>query len=102
MEFVDGVLVCVMDIVVVFCIGVFFMLLFGIDFVFLCVLCLECMLLDCGGIVIVVELDCMFECMWMKLFKWVLQVDDFLEGVYVKFDGCFVYVVGVEGGVYCM
>ncbi|WP_401740339.1 hypothetical protein [Stenotrophomonas geniculata] len=62
------------------------------------VLRVECMPLDCGGAAIVVELDRTPERTWMKSLRRVLQADDALEGAKAKFDGRFVYVVGVEGG----
>ncbi|PSD30833.1 hypothetical protein C7E12_06285 [Stenotrophomonas maltophilia] len=66
------------------------------------VLRVECMPLDCGGTAIVVELDRMPERTWMKSLKRALQADDLLEGAHAKFDGRFVYVVGVEGGAHRM
>ncbi len=61
------------------------------------VLRVECMPLDCGGAAIVVELDRIPERAWMKSLKRALQADDLFEGAQAKFDGRFVYVVGVEG-----
>lgn len=61
------------------------------------VLRIECMPLDCGGAAIVVELDRTPERTWMKSLKRALQADDALEGAQAKFDGRFVYVVGVDG-----
>jgi len=58
------------------------------------------MSLDCGGAAIVVELDRIPERAWMKSLKRALQEDDVLEGAQAKFDGRFVYVVGVEGGAH--
>ncbi|HFK2920090.1 TPA: hypothetical protein ACGY72_001255 [Stenotrophomonas maltophilia] len=65
-----------------------------------CALRVECMSLDCGGAAIVVELDRAPERAWMKSLKRTLQEDDVLEGAQAKFDGRFVYVVGVEGGAH--
>lgn len=65
-----------------------------------CALRVECMSLDCGGAAIVVELDRTPERAWMKSLKRALQEDDVLEGAQAKFDGRFVYVVGVEGGAH--
>jgi hypothetical protein len=58
------------------------------------------MSLDCGGAAIVVELDSTPERAWMKSLKRALQDDDVLQGAQAKFDGRFVYVVGVEGGAH--
>ncbi|WP_439448196.1 hypothetical protein [Stenotrophomonas sp. ATs4] len=55
------------------------------------------MSLDCGGAAIVVELDRTPARAWMKSLKRALQEDDILEGAQARFDGRFVYVVGVEG-----
>lgn len=62
------------------------------------VLRVECMSLDCGGAAIVVELEHAPGRAWMKSLKRALLADEALEGAQAKFDGRFVYVVGVEGG----
>lgn len=62
------------------------------------VLRVECMPLDCGGAAIVLELDRAPERAWMKSMKRALLADDAMEGAQAKFDGRFVYVVGVDGG----
>jgi hypothetical protein len=54
--------------------------------------------LDCGDAAIVVELDRAPERAWMKSLKRALLADDAMEGAQAKFDGRFVYVVGVDGG----
>lgn len=59
----------------------------------------ECMPLDCGGAAVVVELDCTPERAWMKALKRAVHADEMLEGAQAKFDGRFVYVVGVEAGL---
>ncbi|WP_285311545.1 hypothetical protein [Stenotrophomonas maltophilia] len=70
----------------------------GTDSVAPGVLRVECMPLDCGGAAIVVELDRAPERAWMKSLKRALLADDAMEGAQAKFDGRFVYVVGVDGG----
>lgn len=102
MESVDGALARGMDTAAVPRIGASLMPLSGTDSASPRVLRVECMPLDCGGTAIVVELDRMPERTWMKSLKRALQADDLLEGAHAKFDGRFVYVVGVEGGAHRM
>ncbi len=56
----------------------------------------ESMSLDCGGTAVVMELDRTPERAWMKSLKRALQADTALEGAQAKFDGRFVYIVGME------
>ncbi|MCM2523239.1 hypothetical protein [Stenotrophomonas sp. GD03958] len=98
MDFVDGFLACAVDTAADPCIGVSAMPLSGNEAASPGVLRIECMPLDCGGAAIVVELDRTPERTWMKSLKRALQADDALEGAQAKFDGRFVYVVGVDGG----
>lgn len=102
MEFVDGALARAMDTAAVPRIGAFLMPLSGTDSASPRVLRVECMPLDCGGTAVVVELDRMPERTWMKSLKRALQADDVLEDAHAKFDGRFVYVVGVEGSAHRM
>lgn len=98
LDFVDGVLARAVDTAAVPPIGDSVMPLSGTDSVAPGVLRVECMPLDCGGAAIVVELDRAPERAWMKSLKRALLADDAMEGAQAKFDGRFVYVVGVDGG----
>lgn len=98
LDFVDGVLARAVDTAAVPRIGDSVMPLSGTDSVAPGVLRVECMPLDCGGAAIVVELDRAPERAWMKSLKRALLADDAMEGAQAKFDGRFVYVVGVDGG----
>ncbi|EML7987424.1 hypothetical protein D7Y24_02865 [Stenotrophomonas maltophilia] len=60
------------------------------------VLRVESMSLDCGGTAVVVELDRTPERLWMKSLKRAVQANTALEGAQAKFDGRFVYFVGIE------
>ncbi|MDH2021281.1 MULTISPECIES: hypothetical protein [Stenotrophomonas] len=60
------------------------------------VLRVESMPLACGGTAVVVELDGVPSRAWMKSLKRALLLADGLDGAQAKFDGRFVYVVGVE------
>ncbi|QGM01323.1 hypothetical protein FEO89_11505 [Stenotrophomonas maltophilia] len=60
------------------------------------VLRVESMSLDCGGAAVVAELDRTPDRAWIKSLKRALQADNVLDGAQAKFDGRFVYVVGME------
>ncbi|MBH1732215.1 hypothetical protein I5V26_03455 [Stenotrophomonas maltophilia] len=60
------------------------------------VLRVENMSLDCGGTAVVVELDRTPGRAWMKSVKRALQAAIAMEGAQAKFDGQFVYIVGME------
>nr|WP_313508465.1 hypothetical protein [Stenotrophomonas geniculata] len=100
MDFVDGFLACTVDTAADPCIGASVMPLSGTESTCPCVLRVECMPLDCGGAAIVVELDRTPDRTWMKSLKRALLADDALDGAQAKFDGRFVYVVGVDGGAH--
>ncbi|KAF1015520.1 MAG: hypothetical protein GAK31_00994 [Stenotrophomonas maltophilia] len=59
---------------------------------------IEVMPLDCGGAAVVVELDVAPERAWLKAFKRALSDAEGLELATAKFDGRFVYILGVEAG----
>ena len=101
MEFVDGALARAMDTAAVPA-SELFSCRYPEPILLPRVLRVECMPLDCGGTAVVVELDRMPERTWMKSLKRALQADDVLEDAHAKFDGRFVYVVGVEGGAHRM
>lgn len=98
--FVDGALAAAMDTAAVPRTGATAMPRSTTDSASPSALRVECMSLDCGGAAIVVELDSTPERAWMKSLKRALQDDDVLQGAQAKFDGRFVYVVGVEGGAH--
>ncbi len=98
--FLDGILAGGMDTAAIFGTGASVMHRPGTDPASPRVLRVECMPLDRGGAAVVVELDRTPERAWMKSLKRAFHSDEMLDGVQVKFDGRFVYVVGVEVGLH--
>lgn len=67
----DRFLVYVVDILVVVILQEFLVMSVWL-YVVLKVVCLEVLLLDGGELVVVVELNCVLGCGWVKILKWVL------------------------------